>query len=294
MSVLSYGSSGDEVIKAQEALVAMGYDLTVDGHYGPETQAKVEECQRQNGLTVDGVIGPETWGFLNSSSSETSSASPNISGVSTDTADALSKLSSGPTASADTTKYSSEIDAQKANKPADYVSPYSQQITDLYNKILNYGDFSYDVNGDALYQQYKDQYTNLGKQSMIDTQGQAAGLTGGYGSSYSQSVGQQAYDAYLQKLNDEVPELYSQAYTQYENGLSNLKDDLSMSNTLDTSAYNKYRDTVTDWQTELSNLYNLYENSTSNDTSVWAQLYAALQNQQELENSDYWTKKNSN
>lgn len=77
-------------------------------------------------------------------------------------------------------------------------------------------DFQYDLNGDALYQQYKDRYLNLGKQAMADTMGQAAALTGGYGSSYAQSVGQQAYHGYLQKLGDVVPELYKLAYDRYQ------------------------------------------------------------------------------
>ena len=292
MSVLLYGSSGPEVGQLQRALNATGnFHLAEDSQFGPATEQAVRDYQREHHLTVDGKVGPETWGCLNTPSSDTPSASPNISGVSTDTADALSKLSSGPTASDNTAKYSSEIDAQKANKPANYVSPYSQQIADLYSKIMNYGNFSYDVNGDALYQQYKDQYTNLGKQSMIDTQGQAAGLTGGYGSSYGQSAGQQAYDAYLQKLNDEVPELYNQAYTQYENGLSNLSNELNMNNSLDATAYGRYRDTVSDWQQALADAINQYGTAASSDSSVWAQKLSAAQKQQELENADYWNRK---
>jgi|GEM_PF-5645139 len=38
--------------------------LAVDGHYGPLTQAAVEEFQRQQGITVDGIVGPQTWGRL--------------------------------------------------------------------------------------------------------------------------------------------------------------------------------------------------------------------------------------
>ena len=38
--------------------------------------------------------------------------------------------------------------------------------------------FQYDVNGDALYQPYKDRYTQMGLQAMQDTMGQAtAGRT---------------------------------------------------------------------------------------------------------------------
>ena len=46
---------------------------------------------------------------------------------------------------------------------------------------------------------------------MKDTMGQAAALTGGYGSSYAESSAQQQYDAYLQQLGDIVPELAGKA-----------------------------------------------------------------------------------
>ena len=81
---------------------------------------------------------------------------------------------------------------------------------------LNREDFQYDLNGDALYQQYKDRYMDLGKKAMQDTMGQASALTGGYGSSYAQNVGQQAYNSYMQQLGDVVPELYKLAYDRYQ------------------------------------------------------------------------------
>lgn len=81
--------------------------------------------------------------------------------------------------------------------------------------ILNRKGFSYDLNGDALYQQYKDRYATQGKQASMDVMGQAAAMTGGYGSSYAQTVGQQAYQGYLQGLNDKVPELYQMALNRY-------------------------------------------------------------------------------
>lgn len=80
---------------------------------------------------------------------------------------------------------------------------------------LNREDFQYNMNADSLYQQYKDRYLELGKNAMTDTMGQASALTGGYGSSYAQQVGQQAYQDYMQKLNDVVPELYQLAYDRY-------------------------------------------------------------------------------
>ena len=88
-------------------------------------------------------------------------------------------------------------------------------LDDIINKILNREEFSYDMNGDALYQQYKDKYIQQGKMAMQDTMGQAAAMTGGYGNSYAASVGNQAYQASLQNLNDIVPELYQLAYDKY-------------------------------------------------------------------------------
>ena len=83
------------------------------------------------------------------------------------------------------------------------------------NAYLNREDFRYDLDGDALYQQYKDRYMEMGKTAMEDTMGQAAALTGGYGSSYAQNVGHQAYNRYMQQLGDVVPELYQLAYDRY-------------------------------------------------------------------------------
>ena len=83
------------------------------------------------------------------------------------------------------------------------------------NAILNRKGFSYDLNGDALYQQYKDNYVTQGKQARMDAAGQAAAMTGGYGNSYAQTVGQQTYQGYLQGLNDKIPELYQLALDRY-------------------------------------------------------------------------------
>ena len=88
----------------------------------------------------------------------------------------------------------------------------SEEVLDAY---INRPDFQYDANGDALYRHYKDRYTQLGQTAMQDTVGQAAALTGGYGSSYAQNVGQQAYQGYMQQLGDVVPALYRLAYDRY-------------------------------------------------------------------------------
>jgi Putative peptidoglycan binding domain len=62
--ILGFGAQGDLVVWAQEHLVTAGYPTSVDGGYGPLTQAAVQSFQTAHGLTPDGIIGPETWGAL--------------------------------------------------------------------------------------------------------------------------------------------------------------------------------------------------------------------------------------
>jgi len=64
MNTLKNGSTGGEVTMLQRALSLLGYNCTVDGDFGPGTQAAVEQFQTAQGLTADGVAGPDTWGAL--------------------------------------------------------------------------------------------------------------------------------------------------------------------------------------------------------------------------------------
>jgi hypothetical protein len=92
----------------------------------------------------------------------------------------------------------------------------------------------------------------LGKAAMEDTMGQAASLTGGYGSSYAQNVGHQAYDAHLQNLNDVIPELYQMAYDQYQDQGKELLQSYSILADEEGKAYDRQaqaqRDAVSDYQ----------------------------------------------
>lgn len=115
----------------------------------------------------------------------------------------------------------------------------NDQATAIYDKIMNRGEFSYDVNKDKLYQQYRDLYAQMGRGAMEDTMGQAAALTGGYGSTYSQNAGQQAYNSYLQKLNEVVPELYNAAYNRYNQEGQDLMNLYSMARSNADNAYER-------------------------------------------------------
>lgn len=73
----------------------------------------------------------------------------------------------------------------------------------------------YNINADPFYQQMVDRYTKNAKMGMEDAMGRAAALTGGYGNSYAQSAGQQAYYNQMDKLNDLALDIYNNAYLKW-------------------------------------------------------------------------------
>ena len=113
-------------------------------------------------------------------------------------------------------KYQAALDNHNTTKPGEYQSKYMGLADEVLNNYMNRDKFSYDLNGDALYQQYKDKYITQGKMASQDVMAQAAAMTGGYGNSYAANVSNQAYQASLQQLNDVVPELYQMAYDKYQ------------------------------------------------------------------------------
>lgn len=153
-----------------------------------------------------------------------------------------------------------ELNNWRGAKPGDYQSPYASQIEALYNRVSNPEKFSYDPNADPLYQMYADRYGQNARRSMNDTMADAAALTGGYGNSYAQAVGQQAYDEQMQGLNDALPTLYNQAYGEYTDRQNQLLNQLQTAQAMDETAYGRYRDTVNDYYTGLDALTNAANN----------------------------------
>lgn len=168
-------------------------------------------------------------------------------------------------------QYKAQLEAQNALKPLSWNGgTYKTAVDDALNKIMNRKKFTYDLNGDALYQQYKDQYINQGRMAMQDTIGQAAAMTGGYGNSYAATAGNQAYQSYLQQLNNKIPELYQMALDQYNQEGTNLQNQYSMLANQYNTEYGEYRDSVGDWQNQRDYLSNLYNNERNFDYSKFS------------------------
>ena len=147
--------------------------------------------------------------------------------------------------SQNTTAAKKKLEDIEANKPGQYHSNWNGTINNLMDKIVNQKDFSYDFNADPLYQQYKDQYTQLGKQAALDTQANAAALTGGFGNSYAATAATQANQQYLTQLNNVIPQLYSLAMDKYQMDTDKLYNQFSAVGNQEDREYGQYRDTVT-------------------------------------------------
>lgn len=158
---------------------------------------------------------------------------------------------------------------QSSSKPGAYVSQNQGQLNALRDQIQNRKPFSYDVGSDALYQQYRDQYIRQGQKAMMDTMGQAASLTGGYGNSYAQMVGQQTYGEYLQGLQSRIPELYSLAMNRYQMEGSQLMDQYAMLYQQENQDYSRYRDQLSDWNAEMERLYQQYIQERNYDYGIY-------------------------
>lgn len=142
-----------------------------------------------------------------------------------------------------------KLDQTQAAKPT-YAGTYDQDVASAYSNILNRQPFQYDLGDDALYQQYADKYMAAGKLAMKDTMGQAAALTGGYGSSYGQKVGQQTYDQYLTGLQDVALDMYDRAYGRWQDEGARLKDAYGLAKDMADTEYGRYMDTYGQWNTD--------------------------------------------
>lgn len=165
----------------------------------------------------------------------------------------------------------------QAQKPQSYQSAYSAQIDELLNKVLNRKAFTYDMNADPMYQQYKNNYVNLGLQAARDVTGAASALTGGYGNSYAATAGNQAYQNYLGQLNGIVPSLYAQAAQTYQNQGTDMYNNLSALQGQESSAYGKYRDQVGDYYNNLNAQYTAYSDAYNRDYQAYLDALNAWQ-----------------
>lgn len=156
------------------------------------------------------IVGDNVWNTLNSSFTVPDS----VKQADTYIASQLQKIQSGKTS-------------------------YSDQVKDMIAQIQGREKFSYDVDSDPLFQQALSSAMSSGKQAMQDTIGQASALTGGYGSTYATTAGNQAYNAFIEDAYNNLPEYYQMAMEAYQMEGDDMYRQLDMLNSADDKEYNR-------------------------------------------------------
>lgn len=296
-TMVAYGSQGGAVKQLQSELNKRGYQLDEDGIYGKKTKAAVRDYQKKSGLTmVDGIAGDETWGSLLSAptmaeqqaaeqaaAAAAAEAARPEARVTESTARKLAELERGYQPSEDVAAARAYRDSVAAIQPEDYTSGFEARLQELYDQIAGREAFSYDPEEDEMYKRYARLYAAQGAAAMEDTMGQAAALTGGYGSSYAQAVGQQAYDRYLGELAALVPELRQAALAEYTQEGKALTDRYGLLRQQESAAYDRWQDTVAQWQKALAQAQSEYDDTAAQDAKSYQTMLKHYQDKAEQE-----------
>lgn len=191
-------------------------------------------------------------------------------------------------ASSYTRSYKNKLSQVENSKPGAYESAYESTINEILDTIKNRGQFDVknDANYNALYDQYREQYEAQADKAMRDTLASANAATGGYGSTYGQAVAQQAYDNTMQGLNSQNMNLLNLAYQMYSDDRANDYNKLAAYQGQDNTMYNRYRDTVSDWQNDRNYYANQYQQNYANDRN-------AYENDRNYYSNQYWNSYNN-
>ncbi|MEE3458238.1 MAG: hypothetical protein VZQ75_00115 [Candidatus Faecousia sp.] len=159
-----------------------------------------------------------------------------------------------------------------------------QTAQDLMEKQLRRPGFSYDPTHDALYQGMKNEFVRQGKRAMSDAMGRASAMSGGYASSYAESLGHQAYAEQLGKLSEMIPELYDRARKDYDAETERLMKNVEQALGFYDSDYQTYLNAMEAdrealafeaenerWNKEFQNDNDHWEREFQNENSHWLQ-----------------------
>jgi len=109
--------------------------------------------------------------------------------------------------------------------------------------------------------------------AMMDTMGQAAAMTGGYGNSYAQTVGQQAYNQQLGQLNDIMPELYGMAYDRYQQEGQEMLNMYDRYKGLSDQSFDRHQVEQDNWYREDARLTDNYNTLYDREHDDWERGY---------------------
>ena len=249
------------------ALVKKKYNETdVLGSFQPKISDAVNNTKSKVSDFVDGAketaqeVGKAVPGVTNLGQSLKSYA--NMNEYANDKAQAqanLDRLANSEPGKYQESQQLSDMRGQLADienqRPGDFNNKYEAQIDELLNRMTNQKPFSYDFSTDPTWQTLSDQYKRNAILAMENAMGDAAGLTGGYASSWSQAAGQQAYQQEISQMTDIIPELANNALNRWQANNQQLASNLAALQSQQESDYSRYYNDWQLWNTDRNYMY---------------------------------------
>lgn len=143
-------------------------------------------------------------------------------------------------------------------------------VDDLFDQIMNYGDFSYDQEKDQLFQIYKQQYLSAGAGAMKNQLAAASANTGGYNNSYAQQSAQQAYNNTMNGLSDKAIELRANALTTWQNEYNQIQDRYNLVNNQKAAEESSYYNKLNAANNAYNVLNTAYKDDYNNQYGLWS------------------------
>lgn len=171
-----------------------------------------------------------------------------------------------------------------ANRPADYESTNTADMDALTGQIGS--GFDWDTASDA-YQQYRTQSAANASDAAANAAANAAALSGGYGSSYADSAAKQGWQQAMGSIDNALPNLKSQAQSEYRNGQNSLLTALAgMANTeaLDRSAYGA---NLANYESKANALANESAQARNENDNFWNNLWNGMKTAWDVGTSAY-------
>lgn len=176
------------------------------------------------------------------------------------------------------------MEQAQAAKPQGYTSKYGPALDNIIQQIQNQKDYKYEFNGDEMFKYYADLYGQNAKQASMNAMGQAAALTGGYGNSYAQQVGNQAYNEEMRKLYEAGMQLQQQAYQRYQDQRADQYNQYGVLSGEEGKEHDRYNDEYNKWLQEREYATGQYDKERSTDYGMYRDTVGDYQN-----NRDYYT-----
>jgi hypothetical protein len=135
------------------------------------------------------------------------------------------------------------------------------RLNSIWDEYTGREKFSYDYAADPMFQNMMAGMKTQGQLAMENAMAEAAGLTGGYASSWSQSAGQQAYNQLLQKGYDNLPAYYQMALDAYNQEGDSILQKYNLASDLYNKEYSAMLDQLEHGKYLYENAYKDYGNA---------------------------------